>query len=155
MTTYFVYTVPIRLVVISGYVVPPAIVTFPDTRYEARAAYISVQAQGAKNPTAVASNLNYLAELAWSVGFDFIQFRAPDNLRVSTIPDGSSNLVALLSLPPYFLLSFFILGCSSDIDLAFLLDGSESVTLAGFQQALGKMAFSYPLHCLFIGLFIF
>ena len=130
VSTYFHYSVPIHLAVISAYNVPPAVITFPDSRYEARTAYVSVQAQGAAMYTDIASNLDYLAQLAWTAGllpplpfaptdstratgFDFIQFRNPYYLQVSTIPNG----------------------CSTDLDLAFLLDGSGSVTAAGFAEA--------------------
>ena len=68
VTQYFLYTVPIHLVVLSSYTVPPSVITLPDTRYEARSAYISVQAQGAASHTNVASNLDYLADLAWTAG---------------------------------------------------------------------------------------
>jgi hypothetical protein len=98
VTQYFIYSKPIYLAVISSYTVPPAIITFPDTRYEARSAYISVQAQGASTHTAVASNLAYLAELAWDAGFDFIFFRGVDYLKVSTISDGLHSNISINSL---------------------------------------------------------
>ena len=68
VTQYFVYNVPIHLAVLSAYTVPPAVITLPDTRYEARSAYVSVQAQGAPYHTNIASNLDELAELSWAAG---------------------------------------------------------------------------------------
>jgi hypothetical protein len=70
-------------------------------------------------------------------GFDYAFYRGIDYIQVSVIADGM-----------FFFLFFFPnplpsthlpcnSGCDSDLDLAFLLDGSGSVTAQGFQQAKG------------------
>ena len=96
-------------------------------------------------------------------GFDYVFYRGYDYIQVSTIADGKACLISGLvgsrnscfcrlvalsllcvryvftfapCLPDVFVLHAFVpTGCSSDLDLVFLLDGSGSVTEAGFDQA--------------------
>jgi hypothetical protein len=76
----------------------------------------SVQPTNGQRTTNVPT-LAALAELAVQAGFDYVFFRGLDYIQVSVIADG----------------------CDSDLDLAFLIDGSGSVTETGFQQSKGKL----------------
>ena len=63
-----------------------------------------------------------LAELAWQVGFDYLHDNLYSELEVSTI----------------------YAGCTADIDLAFLFDGSGSVLASGFEAQKGRCSLSSP-----------